>query len=236
MEEPGWSQLCSAQLVGWFEGSFSAGFPSIGWRLRSDHRDSHWMKTLIRSPVTAWRKELSNGPEIDGEPGWSQLCSAPLVGWFEGLLSASCLSLPASATSWMLPFSASANFSKHLHNPQSMNFETGNTKPAKQTRQMVIRYWEHQVSGFHLISTLELFILYPLCCSFDKSKLAPFILSSWIHLVSARFTLLSLCNWFHTFQYLQRFTCTKNTNTKEVESDKTLGIHHFLQTWWSSDL
>lgn len=63
-------------------------------------------------------------------------------------------------------------------NQQSMNLEAGNTKPVKQTRQIVIKYCEHQVSGFHLISTLELFIFFPLSGSFDKSKLAPFILNS----------------------------------------------------------
>ena len=122
-----------------------------------------------------------------------------------------------------------------------MNSLAGNTKPVKQTRAMVIRYWEHQVIGFHLISTLELFIFFPHWGSLDKSKLAPFILSSWIHLASARLSFLSLCNCFHTFQNLKSFTWTNNTTTDEVDSNKRAGIHHFLQVscvcWsWSWDL
>lgn len=95
---------------------------------------------------------------------------------------------------------------------------------------MVMRYWEHQVSGFHLISTLELFILFPLRGSLERSKVAPFILSSWIHLIRALLSFFSLCNCFHTFQNLKSFIWTRNTNTSDVETDKRLGIHHFLHT------
>lgn len=62
---------------------------------------------------------------------------------------------PAPAISSMFPFSIAISFkSDSLHKaatrtpkllleaqkPHSMNFDTGNTKPAKQTRQMVMRY------------------------------------------------------------------------------------------------
>jgi hypothetical protein len=49
--------------------------------------------------------------------------------------------------------------------------------------------------------------------------------------VTAQLSILSLCNCFHTFQNLQSFTSTKNTNTREVETDKKPGIYHFLQVW-----
>lgn len=115
-----------------------------------------------------------------------------------------------------------------------MNLQEGNTKPVKQTRKTVTLYWEHQVRGLHLISTLELFNLFPFCGSLLKSKLAPFILNSWMHRVNARASARSLCNCCSTFQYLQSFTWTRNTITRDVHADRTEGIHHFLQ-WWSPE-
>ena len=67
------------------------------------------------------------------------------------------------------------------HKPQRTSLEAGNTKPVKQTREKVSKFLEHQVSGLHLISTLELFILFTLLLllgSLERSKLAPFILNS----------------------------------------------------------
>lgn len=75
-------------------------------------------------------------------------------------------------------YNISLSLSRSQHAHYIRHYDSKAYKPAKQTRQMVIRFCEHQVIGFHLISTLELFILFPLCGSFDKSKLAPFILSS----------------------------------------------------------
>lgn len=117
-----------------------------------------------------------------------------------------------------------------------MNLQVGNSRAAKQRRHRLIRYWEHQVRGFHLTWTLELFILLPLYGgSLERSKLAPFILSSWIHLVSALLSLLSPANCLKTFQYLHNFIWTKATITFDVTADRVDGIHHFLQMVLSSE-
>lgn len=112
---------------------------------------------------------------------------------------------------------------------QMMNLEAGKTKPVKQRRQMVTTLSEHHFLGFHLISTLELFILFTVCGSFVRSKLAPFILNSWIHLPSALLSLLSLCNCPKTLKYLKTFHCTRDTITREVKRERKDGTHHFRQ-------
>lgn len=117
-----------------------------------------------------------------------------------------------------------------------MNLEAAKTMAEKQKREMVMKFLENQVRGPHLISTLELFILFPIWGSLDKLKQDPFILSSWTHLVSALFSLFSLCNCPDAFQYNHNFSCTMITNTPDVAPIATAATHHFLHTLGSEEV
>ena len=117
-----------------------------------------------------------------------------------------------------------------------MNLEVTKIMAEKPRREMVMKFLENQVRGPHLISTLELFILFPICGSLDKLKQDPFILSSWTHLVSALFSVFSFCNCPLAFQYIHNFSCTTITNTPDVAPITTAGTHHFLHTMGSEEV
>lgn len=115
---------------------------------------------------------------------------------------------------------------------QRNNLGAGNARPANKIKQKVTKLLEHQILGFHLISTLELFLIFLLLSqkliSFDRSKLAPFILSSWTARPRARLSVFSLFTRSVTFQYLHNFTCTNTTIAAEVDAPRKEGTHHLL--------